>query len=309
MIRLFFCLFLTSILVSDVWAETPPPDEVSKPFTVYYSLWNRVEGHPDFEAAGLVDVPFIGESNIFNLNCADDDAVSTEECLDSYNENMLRSGLQKIATEKGTNFSGLIHVDIESIPLDSETKFDDNSWLYYTVAEVLREELPNAKLAWYGSVGPFGHAGLVHKGNQAHIEAAMAKDDFSEPIYLLADATNPQVYTAEDDQEQWKSITEFRINEMRRLAPGKPIYPVIKVLYNIGELGFDPIPYEFIKFKLETLLELGADGVIIWEGAIREWDAKDENTEFWPALLDFMAENDLSGSSSNTAPTISDITS
>ncbi|MGH8602146.1 MAG: hypothetical protein ACREXR_05015 [Gammaproteobacteria bacterium] len=262
----------------------------SKKFTVFYSHWKRVRNHPNFEAAGLVEVPGAYEGNFLNKGCK----WSGDGC--SLNEKRLHHRLQKIAAEEGNSFAGLIHVDVESVGLDTKSKVARNFPIFSKIAAIIRKELPQAKFAFYGTAGPgiINHDRL-YAGDQELIQQAMDKGDLVAPVLQLADATNPQAYTFDDVKAKWAKLAKFDIDESHRLAPGKPVYVVLKVVYNIHnpKFAWKPLPYDYVKFQLETLLASGADGAIFWEGATRKWGGKKEGTQFWPAVLDFMKQNKL----------------
>jgi len=180
-----FFFFIFSGVEQTALAQTSCPAG-SKKFTVFYSHWKKVRNHPNFEAAGLVEVPGAYEGNFLNKGCK----WSGDGC--SLNEKRLHGRLQKIAAEKGNSFSGLIHVDVESVGLDTKSKVARNLPIFSKIAEIIRKELPRAKFAFYGTAGPgIVNQNRLYAGDQELIQQAMDKANLVAPVLQLADAINP----------------------------------------------------------------------------------------------------------------------
>jgi hypothetical protein len=80
----------------------------------------------------------------------------------------------------------------------------------------------------------------------------------------------PSCYTFYDsgsqDRERWVAATIAVVQEARRVAPGKPVYPFIWPQFHpsAGRTG-EYLPVEFWRLQLDTVRKL-VDGVIIWGG-------------------------------------------
>lgn len=59
------------------------------------------------------------------------------------------------------------------------------------------------------------------------------------------------------------------IEEARRVGQGKPILPLLWMRYHTGgdpELASIPIPRDYWRLQLKTLVGAGVDGIVIWRG-------------------------------------------
>ncbi|MGH8603259.1 MAG: hypothetical protein ACREXR_10960, partial [Gammaproteobacteria bacterium] len=117
-----------------------------------------------------------------------------------------------------------------------------------------------------------------------------ARNDRIVAIGNAVEATFPSLYPVNPNREGWVKWAIGTIKEARRIAPGKKVYPFINPRYHGSAccgVAWDLVPKDFFLLQLETLKQ-HADGVVIWDGSRRPWNA---NEPWWQATLKFLGSN------------------
>jgi hypothetical protein len=114
----------------------------------------------------------------------------------------------------------------------------------------------------------------------------------------------PQLYVLGDDRRDWGWLLAGTVEEARRVAGGKPIYPFLMPHFwevdNNPRAG-QPIPYEFFKHQLDTCLA-AFDGVVIWGGLGVRYDPQAGWVRALREKLDELDAGDAKGAETRPAP-------
>lgn len=118
----------------------------------------------------------------------------------------------------------------------------------------------------------------------------------SEGMVDLLDALVVSGYNAWPSTEDWKIALRENYKEGRRIGGGKPLYAILNGRYhanhpnrNVGQ------PQELFKFQLDSVKELGFDGLIIWwnnTGSPVTW-AQLQDIGWWKAFEEFLGEHTI----------------
>jgi hypothetical protein len=146
--------------------------------------------------------------------------------------------------------------------------------LFITLARWAHEAAPGHLVGYYGH-------GLFPE--------EPGKEYAAETQELLAavDAFFPSLYShGNQSPAQWKAKLQLLVQQARRLAPDKPIYPYVWAQYHEG----GPKALEFLdaddmKFQLETAQAGGVNGVVFWSSRQPAW----ADRPWAKAMLDFAA--------------------
>ena len=105
----------------------------------------------------------------------------------------------------------------------------------------------------------------------------------------------PTLYTFYHKPEEWKAYAKGMFQEARQY--NKPIYAFIWPTYHPSnpDLGNELIPGDFWRMQLETLSELGYDGVVILGGDKKPWLplSKADSSHWWNQTIEFMNNKNL----------------
>lgn len=190
----------------------------------------------------------------------------------------------------GRSDDNLVQLDIEHWETDSRIPgvnvMESISFLRQELGWV-KNEAPKLKVGYYALV-PIADYWNATSSDPAKVAAWKAANDRLQPLIDDVDALFPSIYTFyPNDVEGWVMFAEANIEEAKRLARGKPVYPFIWPQYHPSEpVGGQYVSYEYWKRQLETVKNAGVDGVIIWGGYQTPWD---ENQGWWRATKEFMA--------------------
>ncbi|MFZ2726068.1 MAG: hypothetical protein WAX77_07465 [Methylococcaceae bacterium] len=149
-----------------------------------------------------------------------------------------------------------------SLDLEGWNRFDTQN----TPAQILQVV---QKFKAYNNVAPVGLYATVPQntyGWQADInERFDALNATYADVAASVDYFSPSLYNYHhQDNETWKQGAIYNIQASRRYSPNKKVIPYITPeIYN-PDKSTSWLSYEEMLFRLNTLLELGADGCIIW---------------------------------------------
>ncbi len=125
-----------------------------------------------------------------------------------------------------------------------------------------------------------GSAGYLNwqQQNSWYQALANAVDVFFPSLYTL--------YAGESFEAQWPTYARANIAEAKRLAPSKPVYPFLWMLYhNSNAIGaLQDIRYKFFYEQLKTCGDY-ADGVVVRGGSGMTFDA---TKPWWRAVQDWL---------------------
>lgn len=200
--------------------------------------------------------------------------------------------------------SDLVNIDIEKWKLPNKNSKENNIDWYVRVAKQMKQEAPGLRLGFY--VGPplIEYWRAVGDENSEDYKDWQRDNDKVKPILDEVSVLFPNLYTHYPDRRGWIKQANAQIKEAKRLAGGRPIYPTIWMRYHPGSNGGllenQYLPADYFRFQLETIYQLGADGVVIWGG----WDFDnpkggklmwDENRVWWQETRQFLQKLEAKG--------------
>ncbi len=161
---------------------------------------------------------------------------------------------------------------------------------HLVVLRAFRDLFPNAVIGYYNKGFHPTHGGLDRQQpTEQTLEAWRRTNDGVQPLIDEVDAVFPSLYTntAAITLEGWERKARVYIEEARRIADGKPIYPYISPFIILDYPNqVDP---EIWRGQLE-FLSRHSDGMVIWTSRGRskqtDWD---EDAAWWRETLDFLS--------------------
>ncbi len=270
-----------TIFAVNVFATRTHASETSaKTFQIYDAT--LFEGKPNLQQHGLKPIPFVYAGALWP-----DDAVKSEP-----NEPQIR----KIASRFNPN--ELVVFNIEHWILDdrvNENEAAANIEKLKKIADIFHDEAPGVKMGYYTLLPKRNYWDPV-KAEPEAIAKWKALNKKLSSIGDRVDAIFPSLYTfygCIDDQDymkHWAKYASANIAEAKQY--GKPVYPVLWFQYHDSNelLAGRHIDSRFWLHQLQTVLDEGADGVVIWGGYQSSWDPK---SSWWQATLKFISNHNL----------------
>jgi hypothetical protein len=149
---------------------------------------------------------------------------------------------------------------------------------------------PAAKFGYYSLIPNRDFFRAIQGKNSAKYHAWQAENDRLKAVATVVDFTCPSLYTFYDDVPSWKTFAIEQIDEARRLAPGKPVFPFVWPRFHESnkKLANAYIPAGFWTAQL-ALVKAKADGLVLWGGYQENWN---EGAAWWSATKNFINEVD-----------------
>lgn len=243
------------------------------------TLYNNKPAPESLSAQGLFPIRVIYEG-AFRLPA--DGSLPSEDLVRA-----LATGINSNSTT-----DNLVIADIESWLRMDRTNAAQK---YGKVADWLKNERSDLDFGFY-SVPPRRDY-WAPNGAGSYTSWQGANDDWA-AIVDHVDAIYPSLYTFYDDQEGWVEYAKANIEEAQRVGQGKPILPFLWMRYHPGgnpELKWSQIPRDYWRLQLETLVEAGVNGIVIWGGWLKtrdytgpeEWDG---HAEWWQETTKFLKD-------------------
>jgi hypothetical protein len=193
---------------------------------------------------------------------------------------------------------------------------DSSHHIYERMCQVgrwFKSQQPTIKMGFFDYIclGPTGTVKSFWAGDRdttGHTAAWHAADDkiafFADSVDYLA----PGIYPWYQDTTEFCAYARAVVAETKRIAHGKPVYPIISPqAFSVGNLTLGvPVGHDYFARMLKVVKDAGADGVIIWASTLEgpnnyQWDA---NAGWWAALKEFMASLDVGNVSIPNIPTL-----
>lgn len=185
------------------------------------------------------------------------------------------------------NYDNPIAINLEQYPTKEEHSDNDvaaSVGKLLTIMDWIRDERPNSKVGFYDIVpnANWFMAYDEHYNAQRRIDWMAANDR----VQALADAADwlaPSLYTQHPKDvfpqfpDLWENYLRRNIEEARRLANGKPVYP-----FMWPKLSGEYLTGEDWLFQID-ILQQDADGMMFWGGA-GEFD----RGGWWREMLSFL---------------------
>ncbi len=206
------------------------------------------------------------------------------------------------------NSTDHIAIDIEHLCLEpadwcTQAQAQKNIYTLARLAAIVKDELPKAKIGFYGNLGPTILGCRISKATDpGFLKGWQNAHDAMKPITDSVDFMAPSVYHnfTWEDRDTWAACASAMTKEASRMSGGKPVYPFTLTRHNIWVPEPDkdkPLSYNYFLFTLNTLKDGGASGVVFWDG-----DACSGLNQWWPATKDFITN--VLGVSPRALPTL-----
>ena len=160
---------------------------------------------------------------------------------------------------------------------------------HLVVLRAFRDLFPDSVIGYYNKGFHPTHGGLDRQQpNETTLQAWRRTNDGVQSLIDEVDAVFPSLYTNSADVtlEGWLRKAKVYMEEARRIAEGKPVYPYVSPFLILDYPT--PIPTEMWRQQLE-FLSRNADGIVIWthRGRFKQTDW-DEDAAWWQETLAFI---------------------
>ncbi len=186
-------------------------------------------------------------------------------------------------------------LDIERWPLKGDAQAVKMSvGKLLMVLSWIKQEMPSAKIGTYGTVPLPDYWRAIRGRTNAEFQAWQGDNDRLDELLPSMDALYPSIYTFYSDRQGWVTYAIAQIEEARRKANGKPVYPFLWPQYHESNylIGLKPIEPDYWELQLNTVSQY-ADGVVIWGGwGKHEPEPWNEDAPWWQVTKRFMNQID-----------------
>ncbi|MDI1335929.1 MAG: hypothetical protein PSU94_07060 [Lacunisphaera sp.] len=238
----------------------------AKPFLVFDALLYR--GKPDLSGFGLLPLKPVARF------------WAPGQSMDEVDEGGTLSEVAKLK-----EYSGMIFIDIEHWPvLGAPDKVAaQNIAKLARVADIIRSADPKRKFGYYGVLPERIYWPIVQH-DEAVLRNWRKANQLTRKIAEHVDVIFPSLYTFYNDPKGWELYARAMLHEARQY--GKPVYAFLWPEFETSDavLRDTAMPAKFWRKQLEVCREL-ADGVVLWGGWQRDWDA---NAVWWEGTQDFL---------------------
>lgn len=194
---------------------------------------------------------------------------------------------------------GLLVLDVERWWLRGEdAPVHEAMRRYLAVFDWIRAAGYTAPMGYYGAIPTYHPEGAMQGENSAERAAWRKENDRVQPLADRVDVLFPSLYASDGDVESWARRAIGTLQEAKRMARGKPVYPFLWPQYEGAKnpLGLQYMPKSQWAQELEIVGQ-HADGMVIWGGiglpGSKEAPRWDEAYPWWQATLEFLAHQHL----------------
>ena len=255
-------------LAGAVRAEEVAVKPAGKPFVIFDNM--HYAGKPDWSAAGFVPNCVIygthGWKKLIDAGQMPDEAA--------YKEQVRKSAAGQ---------PGPIVIDVEYVYLSrtkgtTDAQVKQHFELFIKLAQWAHEAAPGHLVGYYGH-GLFPEEpGPQYAAETKRLLAAV--DAFFPSLYVYGDIP----------PARWQEKLETLVQEARRIAPEKPVYPYLWPQYHEGRpKALEFVPADYVQFQLNHCLAVGADGVVVWSGGKPAWTPAMNDAPWLQTMLKFAA--------------------
>jgi hypothetical protein len=165
---------------------------------------------------------------------------------------------------------------------------------YVTVFDWIRRAGYSDPMGYYGAVPTYNPEGFMEAEGSPKRAQWRKENDRIQPLADRVDILFPSLYTDDEDIGKWQKRADATLQEARRLAHGKPVYPFLWPQYAGTNRPFSLMYMPASQWTRELeVVSRNADGVVIWGGialpgskAAPKWD---EASPWWQSTLEFLA--------------------
>jgi hypothetical protein len=280
----------------------------TRSISVVKPLFNAMQywGQPDLSRSGVTPIYVIYEWMLTG-----DGGVTTLAGRDPDEQVVRQAARQYVGADTATR-PFLVTIDIESWPTDIRSSTTGgaaeatNLARYARVADLVKQELPNAQVGFYGVMPicdywtaynygmSLSHAGTgdwwdaTFPEHQAAYASWQSANDFvRDGLASHVDVVFPSLYQFYDDLPGWEIYAQENIAEARRF--GKPVHPFLWNRYHPSDptLQNALLPATYWREQLDLTTEL-SDGAVMWGGVGENWDPQ---AAWWQATQSFLDAN------------------
>lgn len=195
---------------------------------------------------------------------------------------------------------GLLILDVERWWLGGSNDADVREALrrYITIFDWLRAAGYYDPMGYYGAMPNYNPEGFTHPEGSPQRALWRKENDRIQRLADRVDILFPSLYTYDGDTASWEKRAIATLQEAKRMAHGKPVYPFIWPQYEgvKNPLGLHYMPRDQWARELEVISQ-NADGMVIWGGIqlhaqdpAPDWD---ESAPWWQATLEFLTHQHL----------------
>jgi len=180
-------------------------------------------------------------------------------------------------------------LDIEHWPLKnvSHRKAVRSARNYLSVVKEIKASVPGVPIGYYGVVPVVDFSRAIQAPSEPAYKKWQVDNDRVKIIADQVDAVFPSLYTISSSPQHWRTRALASLNESRRIAPGKPIYPFVWPYYHSqgGKIpSGTPVEAEYWQYQLE-FLKKHTDGLVLWGGYKKNFS---KELEWWRITQDFI---------------------
>jgi hypothetical protein len=197
---------------------------------------------------------------------------------------------------------GLLILDVERWWLrGSDADVREAMRRYLTVFDWIRAAGYTEAMGYYGAIPTYHLEAALQDAASAVRAVWRQENDRIQPLADRVDILFPSLYAADSDIESWEKRAIATLQEARRLAKGKPVYPFLWPQYEgvKNPIGLQYMPGSQWARELE-IAGNNSNGLVIW-GGIAPPGTEDpprwnESAPWWQATLEFLAHQHLCSS-------------
>lgn len=246
-----------------------------------------------FDATLYVDKPDLADRGIQTANVFEPDRWWPKG---PHDDDLPDSGAAQEWIRRIRAKHGLLVLDLERWWLrGDDATVRERMQRYVTVFDWIRAAGYSDSMGYYGTVPTYNPEGSMEAEGSSKRAAWRKENDRIQPLADRVDILFPSLYTSDDeDIARWETRANATLQEARRLAHGKPVYPFLWPQYagTNHPLSLRYMPASQWARELEVVRK-NADGVVIWGGialpgskGVPKWD---EASSWWQVTLEFLA--------------------
>jgi hypothetical protein len=197
---------------------------------------------------------------------------------------------------------GLLVLDVERWWLrGNDTDVREAMRRYITVFDWIRAAGYSDPMGFYGAMPTYNPEAFTRNDGSPERAAWAKENDRIQPLADRVDILFPSLYTYDGNTEAWEQRAMATLQEARRIAHGKPVYPFIWPQYEGAKnpIGLQYMPRAQWARELKVIAN-NASGMVIWGGIALPGNEDpprwDESAPWWQATLEFLAGQHLCSS-------------
>jgi hypothetical protein len=187
--------------------------------------------------------------------------------------------------------SDTIVLDVERLPITGAAHEVSRSLeKLLRILQVARRAAPLSKFGYYSLVPIRDYWRAVRGPSSKAYKSWQRENDALHSLANAVDLTFPSLYTFYNDKDGWKTFARAQIDEARRVAPDRPVFPFLWPRFHESNRSLQNayIDAAFWRMQLDFCRD-HADGLVIWGGFKETWN---ERADWWQETLRFKRQMD-----------------